>query len=84
MTADELRRSGEALSGPRFQRTLANALGINERTIRRWVAGARPVPSGVRQEITRLLKERAAEAAQLAVNMRQDTNAQTNTAQART
>ena len=75
MTAEELRRCGEALYGPRFQRTLANALGINERTIRRWVAGARPVPSGVRQEITRLLKERAVETARLAADIHEDINA---------
>ena len=75
MTAEELRRCGEALYGPRFQRTLANALGINERTIRRWIAGTKPVPSGVRQEITRLLKERAAKAARLAADIHENTNA---------
>ena len=76
MTANELRHCGEVLYGPRFQRTLANVLGINERTIRRWVAGDRPVPPGVQQEIARLLKKRAAKAARLAADIHKDiTNA---------
>jgi DNA-binding transcriptional regulator YdaS (Cro superfamily) len=72
VTADDLRRCGEALYGPRFQRTLANVLGINERTIRRWVTGDRPVPPGVQQEIARLLKKRAAKAARLAADIHED------------
>ena len=69
MTAEELRRCGEALYGPRFQRELARALGVNERTIRRWVAGAWPVPLGVQQDIARLLQQRANEAARLAAGV---------------
>ena len=73
MTAEELRRCGEALYGPRFQRELARALGVNERTIRRWAAGAWPVPPSVQQEIALLLKERAANATRLvaSINLRQ-------------
>jgi hypothetical protein len=55
---------------------LADALKINERTIRRWIAGDRPVPPGVQQEIARLLKKRAAKAARLAADIDEDiTNA---------
>jgi hypothetical protein len=40
-----LRRVGEALYGDRWQSALAHELQINERTMRRWLSGAQPVPA---------------------------------------
>ena len=44
---DLLAECGDALYGHRFQRELAEALGVNERTMRRWIAGEFAIPSGV-------------------------------------
>jgi len=52
---------GEALYGPRFQRELAEALNVNERTMRRWVAGDFEPPDSLKADLLRLLKERRAE-----------------------
>ncbi|MFO1189261.1 MAG: hypothetical protein U1E97_06660 [Alphaproteobacteria bacterium] len=40
----ELTRLGTALFGPRWQSSLARAIGVSDRTVRHWVAGSRPVP----------------------------------------
>lgn len=53
-------KSGEALYGPRFQRELARDLGVNERTMRRWVAGDTSPPEGVRVDLQKLLRKRQA------------------------
>ena len=52
---------GKALYGPRFQRELAEALGVNERTMRRWVAGDFEPPDSLKADLLRLLKKRRAE-----------------------
>jgi len=52
---------GEALYGPRFQRELAEALGVNERTMRRWVAGDFEPPESLKADLLRLMKERRAD-----------------------
>jgi len=51
---------GKALYGPRFQRELAEALGVNERTMRRWVAGDTSPPESVLDDLKALARERAA------------------------
>lgn len=51
---------GEALYGPRFQRELAEALGVNERTMRRWVAGDTIPPDSVLDDLKALVRERIA------------------------
>lgn len=51
---------GEALYGPRWQSDLARDLGVADRTVRRWVAGATQVPTGVYVDLLRLVTERAA------------------------
>lgn len=53
-----LNECGAALYGPRFQRELARDLGVNERTVRRWVAGDTEIPVGVLADLERLLVER--------------------------
>ena len=45
MISDDLRSVGEAAFGPRWQRDLARALETDERLLRRWVAGGRPLPA---------------------------------------
>jgi hypothetical protein len=58
---NHLIQAGEALYGPRFSRELAEALGVNERTMRRWVAGDFEPPESLKADLLRLLKERRAE-----------------------
>lgn len=38
-----LKRIGEAVHGPYWQKSLAEDLGVNRRTINRWIQGASPV-----------------------------------------
>ena len=52
---------GEALYGPRFHSQLAAALNVNERTMRRWVAGDFEPPESLKADLLRLLKERRAD-----------------------
>lgn len=49
---------GEALYGPRFQRELATALNVNERTMRRWIAGDTSPPDSVLYDLKRLVRDR--------------------------
>jgi len=51
---------GEALYGPRFQRELAAALGVNERTMRRWVAGTCEPPASLQADLLHLVLTRRA------------------------
>lgn len=45
MSADLLRRVGEALYGPRWKSDMARALGVTYRTLQRWcVEGSCPDP----------------------------------------
>ena len=39
-----LSAAGQALYGDRWQTPMARLLGVSDRTVRRWVAGQRPVP----------------------------------------
>lgn len=65
MPADILARVGAALYGPRWQTDLARELGVADRTVRRWVAGAdRPRP-GVWADLRRALEERRADLTEL-------------------
>lgn len=57
--SDLLRETGEALYGPRWQSDLARALGVSDRTMRRWASRDDRVPDGVRTDLHRLLLERA-------------------------
>jgi hypothetical protein len=56
---DNLIKIGEALYGPRYQRDLAEALGVNERTMRRWIAGDFEPPATLLPELKALLRDRA-------------------------
>lgn len=46
MTPDELQKAGVALFGSYgWQTRLAEALGVDGSTVRRWVSGAVPIPN---------------------------------------
>lgn len=51
---------GEALYGKNFQCALARALGINDRTMRRWMAGDTTPPDSVLDDLQALVRERIA------------------------
>ena len=51
MTPDLLRETGEALFGPRWQCELARALGVSDRTMRRWANGEWPIPGAIVDEL---------------------------------
>lgn len=55
-----LRQAGEALYGPRWQSDLARALGVSDRTMRRWAAGTHCPPPGVHADLLRLVEQRIA------------------------
>lgn len=61
MSSKLLRDAGEALYGPLWQSQLARDLGVSDRTVRRWIAGANDVPSGAYMDLWRLCEERAAD-----------------------
>lgn len=52
--------AGEALYGPRWQSELARALGVNERTVRRWATGELSPRPGIYLDALKLTQERAA------------------------
>ena len=53
-----LRQIGEALHGPQWQSDLSRAIGVSDRSMRRWVAGSDDVPEGVWWDIHRHAKSR--------------------------
>jgi transcriptional regulator with XRE-family HTH domain len=65
MTPDHLAAIGRALYGARWQSDMADALGVDRRTIRRWMAGQNPVPAAADAEMRRLLERRGAEIGRL-------------------
>lgn len=58
---DRLRRCGKLLYGDRWQSDLARALDVNDRRVRQWIAGERPIPSGVWADVAGLLRQRQEE-----------------------
>ena len=58
MTPVLLHNVGAALYGPRWQSELARALGVSDRTVRRWAAGTHPIPAGLYLELLRLCSAR--------------------------
>jgi hypothetical protein len=65
MGPKELRKSGEALFGQRWQTDLARALDVDSRRIRQWIKGERPLPKTIDQDILALLKQRQQKISQL-------------------
>lgn len=65
MTPHNLEQAGAVLFGPRWQTDLARALGVSDRTMRRWANGQNAVPDGLRAEILALFDERVEEIAKV-------------------
>jgi hypothetical protein len=55
-----LRQVGEALFGARWQSDLSRAIGISDRTMRRWIADPHEIPEGVWSDISALILQRIA------------------------
>jgi hypothetical protein len=60
-TPELIRAAGEALFGSRWQTDLGDELGINRRTVQRWVSGQNEPMPGVWADLEAMLSERAAE-----------------------
>lgn len=58
MTADELARAGRRLYGHGWHGRLAEALGVNLRTLQRWASGRNEVPGSVAEDVVTLLRVR--------------------------
>jgi transcriptional regulator with XRE-family HTH domain len=56
MTGEQYLKAAEALGLTREQ--AAEFLGVNERTIRRWIAGTSPVPKSVEMLLTLTLQKK--------------------------
>ncbi len=65
MNRDLLIDVGVALYGAQWQTQLADALGVADRTVRRWIAG-QSIPEGVRADLRALVHDRRGELATLA------------------
>lgn len=52
---------GLALYGPRWRAAMADDLGVNERTVRRWAAGEFEPPQGAIDDLRRIAKTRIKE-----------------------
>jgi hypothetical protein len=61
MTPATFRLVGQTLYGPSWRAVLADALGVSERTIRRWSNGEFPIPEHVAGELAALCEGRAGE-----------------------
>ena len=61
MTPKTLAAIGSALYGPTWQTRLANALSVNDRTVRRWYAGDMPIPATLKDELLTLADRRREE-----------------------
>jgi hypothetical protein len=55
-----LRQAGEALYGERWQSELSRAIGVSDRTMRRWISAPYEIPGGVWNDIQQLLLQRRA------------------------
>jgi transposase-like protein len=55
---DKLRIFGEALYGPRWMRATAKAIGVNYRTIQRWVSGEYEVDDAMIERMTGALERK--------------------------
>ena len=50
--------AAEALFGSNYRGPLAEALGVHERSLRRWLGGEAEIPAGVWRDLERLMVER--------------------------
>jgi hypothetical protein len=60
MSPKLLQQVGEALYGPRWQSDLARDLEIDDRSIRRYLAGEREIPDDMPDQLRQVLADRRA------------------------
>jgi transposase-like protein len=58
LTSFTLRKAGFALYGEQWRSELARALGVTDRTVRRWVHNEYSIPDEARERIIELCRER--------------------------
>ena len=58
VSADILRRAGEALYGERWQSPLSRDLGVTDRTIRNWAANRNECPGDLAERLLHVLRAR--------------------------
>jgi hypothetical protein len=66
LTTDTLQFVGQALYGPVWHSALADALDVNERSVRRWANGTNEIPVGVWSDIAILCRQHGKELEQWA------------------
>jgi hypothetical protein len=59
LTSFTLRKAGVALYGEQWRSELARALGVTDRTVRRWAHDEYSIPDDARGRITQLCRQRA-------------------------
>lgn len=72
MTPDLLARAGRCLHGDHWQVPLSRDLGVNDRTMRHWAAGDRPIPVEIGLELIPMLRKRRQESGDLIWKLRDD------------
>lgn len=56
---EDLKTAGELLYGERWQTNLSKDLGLSDaRRIRQWMAGDRPLPTGIVDDAKKLIEQR--------------------------
>jgi hypothetical protein len=66
ITPAQFGKIGEAIYGPSWRAALAIALGVGERTVRRWAAGTSGIPASLPADLAALCRRRSDELAKLA------------------
>lgn len=61
MTTERLLELGRAMYGPRWQREVARALGVADRTVRRWASGQSDIPAVVEVRLVGVARVRVGE-----------------------
>jgi hypothetical protein len=58
LTSVTLRKAGVALYGEQWRSELARALGVTDRTVRRWAQDEYSIPDDARQRVIKLCRDR--------------------------
>lgn len=56
MTINQLQQAGRLLYGDQWQSALARALGVDNRTVRRWASGESAIKQSIANEVMQLLR----------------------------
>ncbi|ARD28896.1 transcriptional regulator [Acinetobacter lactucae] len=72
MTPEQLRHAGSLLYGQSWQTDFARAIDIDPRRVRQWLAGERPIPLNLWEDVVKLLQENSKETAALAHELKRN------------